>query len=229
VSSPGFGDGKTTTAINLAGALAQGPDARVLLIDADLRRPAIRDLIGTDETSGPDIVRAATDPELALDDLVRLRRPFNLSVICAGRIALASPYEVLKSPRVVELMVEARRRYDYVVIDTPPLVPTQDCRVIGRWVDGFLVVVAAGRTPRRLLGDALAAVEPSKLVGVVFNLADRPPVGRYSSYGGRPWSNTPSGRARGTLARRIENLGRSLWRPAVTLRRSRLFAGNGRR
>ena len=70
-------------------------------------------------------------------------------------------------------MEEARRHYDYVIIDTPPLTPIQDCRVIGRWVDGFLLVVAAHRTPRRLVADALTALDKAKVLGFVFNEDDR--------------------------------------------------------
>ena len=56
---------------------------------------------------------------------------------------------MLKSPRLGELLEEARRRYDYIVVDAPPLCTVQDCRVIAHWVDGFLLVVAAHQTPRR--------------------------------------------------------------------------------
>ena len=98
VSSPAAGDGKTTTAINLAGALAQAPEARVLLVDADLRRPALRQLLThIEDTNGADLVGAILDPRLTLEHIVQPRPPFNLSVICAGQ-AQPTPYEVLKSP-----------------------------------------------------------------------------------------------------------------------------------
>jgi len=168
VSSPSLGDGKTTTAINLAGALAQGREARVLLVDGDLRQPTVARYLGLEDARGRGLVDVILNPSLTLDHVVRTRTPFNLSVIPAGRPS-ATAYEVLKSPRLGELLQEARRRYDYVVLDTPPLVPVLDCRVMGNWVDGFLLVVAADRTPRRHLEEALNMMDPAKLVGLVFN------------------------------------------------------------
>jgi Mrp family chromosome partitioning ATPase len=114
----------------------------VLLIDADLRRPALGHLLSVRDPGSEGLVDAILDPGLTLDRIAQPRPPFNLSVICGGQTP-PSPYEVLKSPRFGELIEEARRQYDYIVLDTPPLTGVQDCRVIGRWVDGFLLVVAA--------------------------------------------------------------------------------------
>jgi capsular exopolysaccharide synthesis family protein len=172
VSSPGASDGKTLTAINLAGALAQAPDARVLLVDADLREAALATRLGLGERAGPGLVDAILDANLTLEKVAQVRPELNLSVLPAGRLPSA-PYEVLKSPRVGELLAEARQRYDYIVLDTPPLVSFPDCRVIGRCVDGFLITVAAHRTSRKLLEEALNVTEQAKIVGLVFNGDDR--------------------------------------------------------
>lgn len=212
VSSPSVGDGKTLTAINLAGALAQGAEARVLLIDADLRRPSLDHRLGMMDTSGPGLVDAILDPGITLDQVVHPRRPFNLSVIRAGQTP-PSPYEVLKAPRLGELLQEARRQYDYVIVDTPPLTPIQDCRVIGRWVDGFLVVVAAHRTPRRLVKEALTRLDQAKIIGFVFNQDSGSLSRRYTRYGqgslysGQPASN---GHRAAALMRIVRSVGRSL-------------------
>jgi capsular exopolysaccharide synthesis family protein len=170
VSSAGVADGKTTTAINLAGALAQAPDARVLLVDADLRVPALATRLGCD--TRPGLVDAILDGDLPLEAVVQVRPTLNLSVLAAGQPPSA-PYEVLKSPRVGGLLAEARRRYDYIVLDLPPLVSVPDGRVIGKLVDGFLIVVAAHRTSRQLLEEALSIPEAGKVVGLVFNGDDR--------------------------------------------------------
>ena len=172
VSSPTVADGKTTTSINLAGALAQAPDARVLLIDADLREAALGARLGLDEDAGPGLVDAILDANLTLAAVVQARPQLNLSVVPAGRFP-SSPYEVLKSPRIGELLVEARRRYDYIILDTPPLVSVPDCRVIEKWVDGFLIVVTAHKTGRKLLEEALNVTERAKVVGLVFNGDER--------------------------------------------------------
>lgn len=177
VSSPAVGDGKTTTAINLAGALAQAPEACVLLVDADLRRSSVGNYLGLGDSGRRGLVDAILDPVVALEDVVRRHPAFNVSVLPAGRRS-ASPYELLKSARLEGLLEEARRRYDYIVLDVPPLAPYPDCRIIGKWVDGFLVVVAAHKTPRKLVEEALKVVEPAKIVGLVFN-SDNCPVSGY--------------------------------------------------
>jgi Mrp family chromosome partitioning ATPase len=79
---------------------------------------------------------------------------------------------VLKLPRFGELLQEARQHYDYVVVDTPPLIPFVDCRLVEQWMDGVLVVVAAHKTSPKLLAEALHIMDPTKLVGVVLNKDD---------------------------------------------------------
>jgi len=181
VSSPTVGDGKTTTAINLAGALAQDPEARILLVDADLRRPSVGDRLGLRNSRDRGLVDLVLAPDLTLDDAVRRRPSYNLSVLAAGR-APAAPYEVLKSPRLGNVLDQARQQYDFIVLDTPPIVLTQDCRVISKWVDGFLLVVGADRTPAKLVEEALNRMEADKIVGFVFN-DDARSLSRYYSYG----------------------------------------------
>jgi capsular exopolysaccharide synthesis family protein len=172
VSSPDAADGKTTTAINLAGALAQATEARILLVDADLRGSNVATHLGLDDERAPGLVDAILDTGLTLEGVTQALPHLNLSAITAGRQPSA-PYEVLKSVRAGELLAEARRQYDYVIVDTPPLVSAPESRIIEKWVDGFLIVVAAHRTPRRFLEEALSLIEPAKIVGMVFNGDDR--------------------------------------------------------
>jgi protein-tyrosine kinase len=183
VTSAATGDGKTITAINLAGALAQASEGRVLLVEADLRRPAVASLLGFGVGRHPGLVDAILDPNLTLGQVAVTRPPFNLSVVLAGQTP-PSPYEVLKSPRLGELLDDARAHYDYVVLDTAPLVSVQDSRVIARWVDGIILVVAANQTPRRLIEEALNLIDPSKMLGFVFNGDDHGLVSSY--YAPRP-------------------------------------------
>src|SRR2546429_2716767 len=93
-------------------------------------------------------------------------------------------------------MLQASRQYDYVILDTPPLAAVQDARLIADWVDGFVMVVAAHRTPRKLFEEALNVMDPAKLIGLVFNGDDR----RRSDYHGYYYygSSTggPAGRGR---------------------------------
>ncbi len=180
VTSPGTADGKTTTAINLAGALAQAPGARVLLADVDFRRPALTRQLGLEDRR-PGVLDVLLQPEFTVADSVRRLAQFNLSVLPAG-VGAVAPYEALKLPRFEELLEEARQRYDYVVLDTPPFVPVPDGRLIAGCVDGFLVVVAAHRTPRKELAEALGLMDPAKVVGLVFNGDDAPIPPYYSRY-----------------------------------------------
>jgi protein-tyrosine kinase len=184
ITSASVGDGKTTTAINLAGALAQAPGARVLLIDADLRRPSIAEhlgLVGPAHVERPGLVDILTDSRYGIADVVESRTQFNLSIIPAG-LPPRAPYEVLQSARFTELIEEARRDYDYVILDTPPLVAVPDGRLIIKEVDGFVLVVRAHRTPRKLVEEALGLSDPQKCVGLVFNSDDRPLTGYYRGY-----------------------------------------------
>ena len=188
VTSPTAGDGKTTTAINLAGTLAQSPEARVLLVGMDLRRPSLTEHLGMADIHAIGLASLILDldPARTLNQAVQHLKKFNLSVLPAGPL-LADPYEVLKSHRLGELLQEARQHYDYVVLDTPPVLLVPDTRLIGNWVDGFLMVVAAHKTPRRLVEEALNLMDPSKLVGLVFNSDDRQNKDYYYYYApGRP-------------------------------------------
>jgi capsular exopolysaccharide synthesis family protein len=182
VSSPSAGDGKTTTALNLAGALAQAADARVLLIDADLRRPAVLERIGGQLAANHGLVKAVQHPRLRLQNTTIQYTFLNLTILPAGHLT-SSAYEIFKSPRFGALLEDARREYDYIILDTPPLVPIPDCRLIEQWVDGFFVVVAAHKTPRRLVQEALSVVSDEKILGLVFN-GDDPPVFGYEQYYG---------------------------------------------
>src|SRR2546426_1251203 len=173
VTSPTAGDGKTTTAINLAGTLAQAPEARVLMVCMDLRKPSVMNHLRIAGPHTVGFVNAILDPAMTLNDAVQHLQRFNLSVLPAGPCP-ADPYQVLKSPRLCELMREACRQYQYVVVDTPPLLLVPDVSLISKLVDGFLMVVATNKTPRSLVEEALNLMDPSKLVGLVLNDDDRP-------------------------------------------------------
>ena len=181
VTSPAVGDGKTTSAINLAGTLAQSTEARVLLVDADLRRHSLEEQFRLLNRESPGLAELIAKPNLALSEVTQCFPQFNLSVIPAGRCMDA--YEALKSERFAELFREARDQYDYVVVDTPPVIPLPDCRAIAKSMDGFLMVVAAHRTPQRLLEESLGVLEPAKVIGILFNRNDRRLSDSYGYYG----------------------------------------------
>ena len=179
ITSPTSGDGKTVTVLNLAGAFAQAEGARVLVVDADLRKPSVANYLGLDNDRSPGLSRALRKGGYELGDIVQRVEEFNLWVVPAGPPE-PSPCELLNSSRLAMLIRDARRDFDCVLIDTPPaLLP--DCRLIERWVDGFLMLVTAHKTPRRMLTEALNEMDPAKIFGLVFNGDDRA-FARYYGY-----------------------------------------------
>jgi capsular exopolysaccharide synthesis family protein len=180
ITSPGASEGKTITSINLAAALARGAASRVLLVDADLRRPQIGDHLHLDAgvTGFADLI-AAND--VTLGDAVRPLDEFNVDVIPAGAVSMPI-HEMFRASRLPRLLDDARSRYDYVILDTPPLVPVVDSALLSRVVDGVLVVVAANKTRRRLLEEALNEIDAGKVLGIVFNNDGRPLLGYDHNY-----------------------------------------------
>lgn len=205
VSSPAAGDGKTTTAINLAGALAQTPENRILLVDLDLRKPSLSAYIGLKSSSArKGVTDIVGDPDLNFEQVAYVVSQIQLTILPSGR-ASSSPYDDLNSVRLGEMLEIARKNYNYIILDTPPLIPFPDCRLIERLVDGFLVVVKADKTPRKLVEEALQVIDQQKLIGVVFNGDDHPVFGYSSYYGYDSYGNTE--KKRGILNRVISSVG----------------------
>jgi capsular exopolysaccharide synthesis family protein len=184
ITSAGAGDGKTVTTLNLAGSLAQSSGTRVLVICADLHRETVTEYLGLSRLQSPGLAEAIMNEEFTLEQAVRRFDELNVSILPPGDVQVR-PYELLASPRLKSLLAEARRLYDYVLIDTPPVAPLADCRLLGKWVDGFIVVVAANKTPRKLLAEALSLLDSAKVLGVVFNGDEQrlsPYYGYYAHY-----------------------------------------------
>lgn len=172
VTSASPGDGKTLTTLNLAGALAQSRDLKVLVVDADLRRPALPQYLGVSAGQHAGLADHVHDERLSLADVVRRDPVLACDVILSGRQRQVAPFETLISSRVQDLLAEARARYDYVLLDTPPLLSVPDTQALASWVDGTVVVVHAHRTSKRQLAAILAEREALKMVGLVFNNDD---------------------------------------------------------
>jgi capsular exopolysaccharide synthesis family protein len=177
ITSPGRGDGRTITAINLAGALAQAPDARVVLVEADLRHPAVARALGMPPGRGLSsyLLDASMVPEVVVT------RPASVAfaVVTAGA-ASSMPYELLKSPRLASLLAALRERFDYVVLDTPPALPYPDVGILRDLVDGFVVVVRANRTPREMLRDCTSVIGRQRGLGLIFNDDERQTIPSFS-------------------------------------------------
>jgi capsular exopolysaccharide synthesis family protein len=197
IASPGRGEGRTMTALNLAGALAQASDARVTLVEADLRHPSIAGYLGLPAARG--LSSYLVDATMTVDDVVQRPAAIAFAVLPAGT-ASSMPYELLKAPRLAALIAELRRRYDYVLVDTPSALPFPDVGILRDLVDGFIVVVRANRTPREQLQDTMAVLGRQRTLGLVFNDDDRTGVPAFRDPGEAGWRRLvprPIGVARG--------------------------------
>lgn len=180
ITSPAKGDGKSLTAANLALTMAQEFHQRVLLIDADLRRPSIARLFGVPEGPGlTEVLMGATDLEGALVHLPDQR----LTILPAGAPA-AQPAEMLGSASMRRVLESLRGRFDRILIDMPPVAPVADVHVLAPMADGLLMIVRAGSTPKPAIERALAGLDVSKVLGLVLNAAgDGKPGGYDEGYG----------------------------------------------
>lgn len=170
ITSPGRGDGRTITALNVAGALAQASDARVVLVEADLRHPGVARALGLPTARG--LSSYLLDPAMGVDAVVVRPGGVAFAVVPAGA-ASSMPYELLKSPRLAGLLAALRDRFDYVVVDTPPALPYPDVGILRDLVDGFVIVVRANRTAREMLRDCMNVVGRPRSLGVIFNDDER--------------------------------------------------------
>ena len=114
------------------------------------------------------LVDAILDKRLSLEQIAWRLQSFNLSVVTSRR-PHADTYELLASGRFGELLKDARQRFDYVIVDTPPVLPAPDSRLLAEWVNGYVIVVGADRTPRKLLEETFALLGPEKILGLIFN------------------------------------------------------------
>jgi succinoglycan biosynthesis transport protein ExoP len=169
-SSPSAGDGKSTTAANIAASIAQAGRS-VLLIDADLRRPSQHQLFGIDRSKGlTSIIAGEADPEDCIQTIV----PGQLALIPSGETS-ANPAEMLSSHRFEAMLVQLRTNFDFIIIDSPPLVSITDATIVGANADLFYLVMRirngvrdASRTAREIL-DSVGI----DLAGVVINGLNR--------------------------------------------------------
>ncbi len=167
VTSAIKGEGKTVTAINLAMALAELEHQRVLLIDADLRSPSVELFLNLNPEPGlADVLLG----RLPLDSVIVDTGIRNLSVIGAGR-RLAGPSEVLATPRIDDLLDALKQRYQYVIIDTPPVLPVTDASVLAARADGTLLTVRLERSLKSMTRDALRNLQDlgANVLGVFVN------------------------------------------------------------
>jgi polysaccharide biosynthesis transport protein len=177
-------EGKTTIAANLAGLMMASSGARTLIIDSDVHRRLLTAKLAPNAREG--LIEALVDPS-RLDRLVSKRQRSGLDVLpCAlsGRVPNAA--DLLGSRRMEQLLVAARKTYDYIIIEIAPIMSVVDVKMIGRFIDRFVFVVEWGKTKRSLVLEALSE-EPTireRTLGIVLNKVDPSALRSIEAYKG---------------------------------------------
>jgi capsular exopolysaccharide synthesis family protein len=173
-------EGKSTVAANLAAILARRQQPKVLLLEGDLRRPSLSTQFGLGRIPGlSEWLQGEPRP---IQDIYRLEGP-NLWLLPAGRPP-ENPLELMQSGRLSELLKQLSSRFDWIIIDSPPILPLADTSVWAKLADGILLVTREGTTKKRMLQQGLLAIEQTKLLGAVVNSsANTDHTNYYQRYG----------------------------------------------
>ena len=186
VTSAAPSEGKSFVAANLAITIAQNIQEHVLLIDSDIRKPCIHKRFGFGDVPG---LSEHLTEGVPLSSLLLKTEVNKLSILPAGKPP-HNPSELLTSQKMLRLLGEVRDRYNdrYVIIDTPPPKLTAETSAMSRKVDGVLLVVEYGVTPREMVADLVELIGKEKTLGIIFNkhhmiLQGYYGFGKYGKYG----------------------------------------------
>lgn len=179
VTSAIAGEGKTATTLNLALAIAQSPNRRVLVIDGDLRRPSIASYLGLKPFAGlAEVLQEKSD----LFDAISRLSEHDLYLLPVKR-ETKTPTELLSSPHFQAALRELRQYFDFILIDSPPIKPFADARLLANQADATLFIVRAGFAAYETVEEAVQALADYRVLGVVLNGAtDMPELGNYEDY-----------------------------------------------
>jgi capsular exopolysaccharide synthesis family protein len=171
ITSAGIGEGKTVTALNLAWLLAQTDGVSALVIDADLRQPCTAEYLSIDVEWGLSEVLTG---ETRLSEAIVKLQPSGLHLLPGGA-AREDVAELLSGPRFGRLLDEARKMFDYIIIDAPPLGVFTDANLLINRADAALLVVRAGKTRYAVVDQLLEQLPRERMLGVVLNRAEGKP------------------------------------------------------
>jgi capsular exopolysaccharide synthesis family protein len=181
ISSASAGDGKSVTAINLAGALSLKSESKVLLLDADFRRSTTHLQLGLPQTPGlAEVIMGQCGFEQAV---IQAEQFPNLHVLVSGDSKGTNPSELLDSSRWQTLCKMIRSRYQYVIVDSPPVAAVADFDLIQLAADGTILVVRPDHTKRATCFKALETIPKEKFLGVLLNCEQDWFLSRATGYG----------------------------------------------
>lgn len=161
-------DGKSTVSLNLATALAEGGKRSVLLVEADLHAPSLSQQLGLHTSVGlADCLENGANPLSA----IRRLSPLNWYILPAGRTT-SHPGELLHTEAMPALMQKFAATFDWVLVDSPPVIPVTDAVSLARQTNATLLVVKEGRTPREAVEKTIALIGKQRVLGVVLNGTD---------------------------------------------------------
>lgn len=180
ITSAASGEGKSITFLNLAISIAEAGQ-KVLLIDADMRRPALARLLVEKAAPGLSNVLANITP---VSEAIRTDLYPNLDVLFSGDVP-PNPSELLSSEAMEKLIADMTKRYDYILIDTPPVNVVSDACLVANLLDGVLLLVRQGRSKKDAVKRAVSNLQltGANLLGYVLNDADMQDVKPYTTYG----------------------------------------------
>ena len=170
VTSPTAGDGKTTAILNLATALSERGKRKVLVVEADLHRASIAEALKLRAWRG--LTECLTDDTESPFAAIRNIEPLGWSLLPAGE-PRGNPTELLQTPALGALLDRVAGRFDWVLIDAPPVLCFTDAISLHQHVDGTLLIARAGKTARDSLKQTLVLLGPKKIVGVVLNAVEQ--------------------------------------------------------